>query len=128
MAIVYTVTVFDDRTEWRNEDYKLHREGGLPAVEWFDGSAEYWVNGKCHRDGGLPSVDYVNGNREWWVNDQLHREGGLPAIEWICGRREWWVNGKQITEVEAKKLAIKPNSCDGKIVEIDGKKYQLKEV
>ena len=27
-----------------------HRRGGLPAVEWANGSKEWWVNGKRHRE------------------------------------------------------------------------------
>jgi len=98
----YTVKVYDDKTEWYNQKGKLHREGGLPAIEWSDGYKAYYVNG------------------------QLHRDDGLPAVEWADGTKEYWINGKQITKDIAEQLA-KP-SCNGKVVEIDGRKYQLKEI
>jgi hypothetical protein len=35
------------------------------------------------------------------------------------------LNGERLTEQD---FLARTNSCDGKVVEIDGKKYQLKEV
>ena len=121
----YTVKVFDNRTEWFNQKDQLHRDGGLPAIEWADGTKEYYVNGKLHRDGGLPAIEWANGDKEYWINGKLHRDGGLPAIEWH-EYKSYWINGKQVTKEQAEKLA-KP-TCAGKVVEIDGRKYQLKEI
>ena len=39
------------------------------------------------------------------------------------GSKEWWLNNKKHREEDFNK---KINSCEGKVVEIDGKKYQLK--
>ena len=99
------------KVEHKNSLGQYHREGGLHAVEYADGSRAWWVNGQQHRDGGLPAVEYTNGSgtfnfwvigqlpsvgsRAWWVNGQRHREGGLPAVEWTCGINEWWVNGQR---------------------------------
>ena len=66
---------------------KLHREGGLPAIERADGSKEYWKNGKLHREGGLPAIERANGSKQYYVNGKLHREGGLPAIERADGSK-----------------------------------------
>ena len=44
---VYTVKVFDDRTEW-HQNGKLHRLDG-PAIECADGDKEWWVDDKWHR-------------------------------------------------------------------------------
>lgn len=41
------------------------------------------------------------------------------------GGKEWWVKGKEHSEEEFNKLS---QSCDGKVVEIDGQKYVLKKV
>jgi len=70
---------------------KLHRLDG-PAVEWFDGSKEWWINGKRHRLDG-PAIEYSNGSKEWWVNGKQHRLGG-PAVIFADGSEEWWVNDK----------------------------------
>jgi len=76
-------------------DGKLHRSGGLPAFEWADGHKEWWVDGKRHRDGGLPAIEWVNGTKAWWVDGKMHRDGGLPAFVWSNGHKEWWVDGKR---------------------------------
>jgi len=70
-----------------------HREDG-PAVEWEDGTKEWWVKGMLHRTDG-PAIEFPNGDAEWWVNGRLHRDDG-PAIDFTNGYKEWWVNGKFI--------------------------------
>ena len=49
----YIVKVYEDRTEWYNEQNQLDREDG-------------------------PAVEYANGTKYWYRNDQRHREDG-PA-------------------------------------------------
>jgi len=49
------------------------------------------VQGELHREDG-PAVEYNDGTKEWWLNGQLHREDG-PAIEYYDGIKEWWLNG-----------------------------------
>jgi hypothetical protein len=42
----YTVTVDEfGTTFWFNSQGQLHRENG-PAIEYGDGSVEYWISGK----------------------------------------------------------------------------------
>lgn len=53
----------------------------------------------------------------------LHREDG-PAIIFSDGKKAYFLNGKEYSESEFKQF-VEP-TCDGKLVEIDGKKYQLK--
>jgi len=97
----YKVTVDEYKTiRWYNSKGKLHREGG-PAIEW------------------------ANGTKYWYINDKCHREDG-PAIEWANGTKYWYINGKELTETEFN--AHTKSSCNGKVVEIDGKKYKLTEV
>ena len=91
------------------------------------GGDKYWYrNGKCHREDG-PAVEYANGTKFWYRNSELHREDG-PAIECANGDKFWYLNGKGYTEsaykAELSKRSTTP-PCNGKIVEIDGKKYQL---
>jgi hypothetical protein len=146
----YIVNVYNDRIEWFNQAGQRHREGGLPAIECADGGKEYFVKGQRHRDGGLPAVEWSDGHKSYWINDRLHRDGGLPAIEYSNGTKAYYVNGKlhresglpaceysngdksyyvngqEITKRQAEKLA-KP-TYEGKFVEIDGRKYELKEI
>jgi hypothetical protein len=67
-------------------------------------------------------VEYSNGDKYWYRNGELHREDG-PAIEWADGDKYWFLNGKLYSESEF--LSLTKPSCNGKVVEIDGKKYKL---
>jgi hypothetical protein len=64
-----------------------------------------------------------NGDKFWFRNGKYHREDG-PAIEYSNGDKEWYLNNKQYSESEFLSLTKSP-SCNGKVVEIDGKKYKL---
>ena len=69
---------------------------------------------------------YTNGDKFWYKNGQLHREDG-PALEYASGGKYWCLNGKSYAEADFNKEIAKKskNPCEGKIVEIDGKKYTL---
>jgi hypothetical protein len=56
----------------------LHRETG-PAIEWHDGSKEWYLNGKSHREDG-------------------------PAIEYASGYKAWYLNGKNVTQEEHARM------------------------
>ena len=73
---------------------KRHREGGLPACEYADGSKEWYMHGRRHREGGLPAMEYANGYKAWYMHGKRHREGGLPAIEGADGSKWWWVHNQ----------------------------------
>jgi len=84
----------------------------------------WYLNDQRHREDG-PAVEWADGDKYWYLNDQLHREDG-PAIEHANGGKDWYLNGQYLTEAEFK--ARTKSSCDGKVVEIDGKKYKLTEI
>ena len=88
-----------------------------------NGVKEWYLNGKYHREDG-PAVEYADGSKFWYLNGKHHREDG-PAIEYSNRFKEWYLNGNQFTKEE---FNARKNSCAGKIVEIDGKKYRLDEV
>jgi hypothetical protein len=90
-----------------------------------NGDKEWFLNGKLHREDG-PAVECSNGAKFWYLNGKRHREDG-PAVEWSDGYKVWYLDGKRLTEQEHKAATSKP-TCEGKIVEIDGKKYELKGV
>ena len=120
----YTVRKYKNRTEWCNKNGKLHRDDG-PAIEHANGTKLWWINGKLHRDDG-PAIEYADGTKSWYKNGQFHRDDG-PAVEYANGNKEWWINGKELTEAKFN-ARTKLCSYNGKIVEIEGKKYQLKEI
>jgi hypothetical protein len=99
----YKVTVDDYGTKcWYNQQDRLHREDG-PAIEGANGTKFWYLNGKCHREDG-------------------------PAYEGADGFKWWFLNGIYLTEAEFNARTKKQPSCDGKIVEIDGKKYKLQQL
>ena len=78
------------------KNHCLHRENG-PAVEYLDGSEDWYQNGKLHRDNG-PAISMPgpgqyghNSHEEWWWHGERHREDG-PAVIWGDHRKEWWLN------------------------------------
>ena len=96
------------------------------TVKVYACGSKYWyLNGKLHREDG-PAVEHSDGSKYWYLDGKRHREDG-PAIEAADGVKLWYLNGKRITEEEHKKRTSKA-TCQGKVVEIDGIKYELKEL
>jgi hypothetical protein len=95
----YKVKVSDSKTEWYNLNGELHREDG-------------------------PAIEFADGDKYWYINGERHREDG-PAIEYADGDKSWYINGQRLTETEFNQ---RTDSCIGKIVEIDGKKYKLTQI
>ena len=90
-------------------------------VDVYSNGTKYWsLNGKLHREDG-PAIEYANGTKYWYLNGELHKEDG-PATEYANGEKYWYLKGEQLTEAEFNK---RTTSCNGKVVEIDGKKYKL---
>jgi len=58
-----------------------------------------------HREDG-PAVEWWDGSKEWYLNGKLHREDG-PAVEWWDGDKSWYLNGRSYTEEEFKKKTAK---------------------
>ena len=117
--MIYQVEVTKNKTIWRWEGL-IHRENG-PAVIYANGDKEYRKNGKLHKENG-PAIIYHNGRVDYYENDKRHNEKG-PAIIYADGSETHYIEGKKITEGD-----FNSRSCKGKIVEIDGVKYELKKV
>jgi len=129
----YTVVVIEGiagKTFWYNEgSLLLHREEG-PAIEWANGNKHWYLEGRLHREGG-PAVEWHDGTKKWYLEGKCHREDG-PAVEYPGGQKYWYLEGKYYTEKEfnEKMKESTPSTsifptCEGKVVEIDGKKYKL---
>lgn len=98
-------------------------------VKVYPKGSMFWTfNGRYHREDG-PACEWMDGDKLWYLNGKLHREDG-PACEWANGRKEWYLDGyRYMTESDYRKeMAKRKNPCNGKVVEIDGKKYQLTAV
>ena len=74
----------------------------------FDGTKEWWLNGKLHREDG-PAYESYDGTKEWWLNGKLHREDG-PAIEYSSGTKVWYLNGSEVTKEQHAKRTSKVHS------------------
>lgn len=64
-----------------------------PAVEYVNGTKEYYKKGIRHRLNG-PAIIFYTGTEEWWKNGLRHRLNG-PAIKYANGDEEWWENGSR---------------------------------
>lgn len=99
---IYLVDTIDTSFKWCKDDYGTmiyldndgfaHRDNDLPAIEWKDGTCEWWVNGKKHRDNNLPAVEFSNGGKYWYVHGELHRDDG-PAVEFSWNEKRWYQQG-----------------------------------
>jgi hypothetical protein len=101
-------------------DYKEY------TVRVYPSGTRIWHNcyGKPHREDG-PAKEYSDGSKIWFKNGVLHREDG-PAMEFANGDKCWYLEGEKKMEAEFNAIMnAKKNPCNGKIVEIDGKKYKL---
>ena len=82
---------------YKNSKGLYHRVDG-PAVEWVDGTKEWWLNNQYHRTDG-PAVEFADGAKHWWMNGQRHRIDG-PSIEYTDGYKEWHLNGKKFSKAK----------------------------
>jgi hypothetical protein len=73
----------------------LHRDGGLPTIEYSNGDKWWHILGKLHRDNDLPAVEWANGTKQWFISGKCHRENDLPAIELANGDKTWYKNGQR---------------------------------
>ena len=97
----------DGTKEWWVDD-KLHRIDG-PAIEYGDGSKEWYVDGKRHRLDG-PAVEDANGSKYWFVDDKRHRLDG-PSIERANGSKYWYLNGEQLPSEDVE-IWLEENNID----------------
>jgi len=56
-----------------------------------------WYNSQdqLHREDG-PAIEFANGSKQWWLNNECHREDG-PAVEMRDGKKYWYLKGHRIT-------------------------------
>ena len=93
------------------------------TVQVNDAGTKYWYqNNKLHRADG-PAIERADGTKLWYHNGKFHRTDG-PAVEYTDGTKYWFLNGVELTEAEWRNK-VNPTPCDGKVVEVDGKRYKL---
>ena len=56
-----------------------------------------------HREDG-PAIEWPNGSKEWYQNGVRHREGG-PAVDTSSGKQQWFLHGRRYTKYEYEEQA-----------------------
>lgn len=74
----------------------LHHET-LPALDYYDGTKEWFHHGKMHRIDGPAQI--TPDSQSWWYNGKLHRTDG-PAAIYNDGWQGWYLHGEQIQDPE----------------------------
>jgi len=96
---VLQVSIDDHQTK-RYKNGKLHCTFKA-AIEYEDGSKEWYLFGRLHRDKG-PAIKMIEGSpfigsagiiEGWYIDGRLHRDDG-PALTMKDGTKEWYINGK----------------------------------
>ena len=100
---------------------------GYEVRVYPNGDKEWYLNGELHRVDG-PALEWADGSKAWYLNGERHREDG-PAFECFSGYNSWWLNSKSYTESDYNtEMAKRNDTCNGKIVTIEGKQYELTEI
>jgi len=93
-----------------------------------DGSIHWYFNGLRHCEHGPAYID--DGGYSYYINGRLHNENGPASVH--PHKQGWYLEGLEYTEekfnAEMKRRRKLESSCDGKVVEIEGKKYRLTEI
>ena len=89
---------------------------------YVDGSKNWFLDSKLHREDG-PAAEFADGTKVWYFEGKRHREDG-PAVERPSGTKEWYLEGVGHTE-EGYLKKTQGNTCEGKVIEVDGIKYKL---
>jgi hypothetical protein len=123
------VVEFPTKTEYTRRG-RFHRIDG-PAIEWKNGSEEYYLSGKRHRedDYAVLMKDDAGNVRytQWWRFGKLHRTDG-PAIILADGSEEWYldgirhrVGGPAFTRRDSSgEIIVEQWFTDGRLNRIDG--------
>jgi len=123
----YEVRVYANGDKHWYQNGKHHRIDG-PAIEYVNGDKYWYQNGKHYRIDG-PAVEYANGEKHWYQNGKHHRIDG-PAVEYANGDKSWYLDGVEYFEHDHNNEIAKRNgnSCENRLVEIEGVKYKLLKV
>jgi uncharacterized membrane protein len=99
-------------------------------VIYFENSHGYWVKSEYDSNGNQIYSETSDGN---WNRIECDSNGNVIYCESSHGgwsKREYDSNGNQIYYESSDGFIVdnRPKSCEGKVVEIDGKKYKLIEI
>jgi len=91
------ITITYNKKDYKKKRFlhgqQLHSQNDLPAIEYANGTKEWYQHGELHRENDLPAVEFANGDKIWYQRGVRKRENYLPSIEYIKGIRGWYKNG-----------------------------------
>jgi hypothetical protein len=107
----------------------LHLYDSNGKVIYYENSNGYWFKQEFDSNGNYIYSEDSNG---YWFKREFDSNGNEIYYENSNGwyKRDYDTNGNEIyyEDSNGKIIDNRPkSSCNGKVVEIDGKKYQLKE-
>ena len=89
--------IIDDVGSFYFKNKKLHKDDDEPAVDYENGTLQWYKYGKLHRDDDMPAIIDNEGGKEWWYGGRRHREDDKPAVIYYGGE-EWWLYGARHRE------------------------------
>jgi len=98
---------------------------------YFEDSSGFWYKRDYDSNGNLI---YYENSKEYWIKREYNTNGNLIYLEDSKGywdKRDYDSNGNLIYygDSDGKIIDKRPKtSCEGKVVEIDGKQYKLTEI
>jgi len=110
-------------------DLKLYGANGKEI--YFEDSSGFWYKRDYDSNGNLI---YYENSKEYWIKREYNTNGNLIYLEDSKGywdKRDYDSNGNLIYygDSDGEIIDNRPKkSCNGKVVEIDGKQYKLTEI
>jgi len=99
-------------------------------IIYFENSDGFWCKLEYDKNGNEIYYENIDG---FWCKPEYDKNGKQIYYEDSTGfwvKREYDKNGNEIyyENIDGKIEDKRPKTCEGKIVEIDGKKYKLTEL
>jgi len=89
--------------------FPIEIEDGNGNPTYYENSDDYWYRNEYNKNGNLT---YYENSNDYWYRYEYDENGKQTYFEYSNGG----------------KIGTRSSSCDGKVIEIDGKKYKLTEL
>ena len=76
------------------------------------GDKTWFKDGLVHREGGLPAVIYADGSKDWVEHGDFHNVAGPARTFAKDGGRAWFIRGEQLTEAQFNERVYEVVSYD----------------
>lgn len=99
----------------KNRKYKSKSKGHYKPSEIRNnkfGDKTWFENGLVHREGGLPAVIYADGSKDWIEHGEFHNVSGPARTFAKDGGKAWFIRGEQLTEAQFNERVYEAFSYD----------------